>query len=568
MKTPIAKSPAESRALPRLAAAALIVLGCAAYFNCFHGVFLFDDEKHILGNPAISSLWPLSQSMFAALNAARPLVGLSFALNYALSGYNIWSYHLFNLLVHLLSGLALFGIVRLACGSPRLAEEWAPRALGVAFTAALFWTVHPMHTQAVTYITQRFQSMMGLFYLLTVYFSLKVFGGAEDRPRYFFEACAALCCLAGMACKQDMLTAPLLVLLLDRAFFAGGFAAALKKNARLYLGLAAGWALLAVLSGAAPKAYFAGFFNTPVTPADYALTQLAVITNYISLSFLRGDFCFDYRWSTVHSIKEVLPQAVFICALLAATAWAWLKRSPWAAPGSWFFGTLAVSSSFFPIADFSCEYRMYLPLAAITTLSAMAVWKAGGLVPGRWRGLFLVLAVSLPGIVLMRRTYRENKVYADVDVLWADVAKKRPQNSRAWNNVGVGYEIKGDLPNAVACYLRSYAIDPSYGAVLDSLARAEIKLGRTKDAIAHLEQAVAGYPVYRYPMPHFRLAELLAQKGLAAEAILNYERAIEIDPNFAEAYYGLGTLYVRLGQAPRGAPYLQKAAALGRFNVK
>ncbi|HXA14671.1 MAG TPA: hypothetical protein VNW23_06045, partial [Opitutaceae bacterium] len=154
-----------------LAGGCIVLAAFAAYHNSFSGPFVFDDLGSIPDNPTIRHfrpVWPvLSPSTPGVGVSGRPLLNLSFALNYAISGLNVWSYHALNLAVHILGGLVLFGVVRRTL--LRLGGKFEAGALPLALLAALIWTVHPVQTASVTYISQRAESLMGLCYLLTLY---------------------------------------------------------------------------------------------------------------------------------------------------------------------------------------------------------------------------------------------------------------------------------------------------------------------------------------------------------------------------------------------------------------
>src|SRR5580692_7194183 len=174
-----------------LGAAGIIVLaGLVAYHNSFGGAFVLDDQQAIVENASLRHLWPIWSPLHATtLNATvngRPLLNLSLALNYAVSGLQPWSYHAANLLIHLLAGLALFGVARRT-----LERGGAGRAaLPAAGAIALLWTVHPLQTEAVTYVVQRAESLMGLCYLLTLYCFIRY---AEGARRAGWGGLCALC---------------------------------------------------------------------------------------------------------------------------------------------------------------------------------------------------------------------------------------------------------------------------------------------------------------------------------------------------------------------------------------
>ncbi|HZP59876.1 MAG TPA: hypothetical protein VFB27_06085, partial [Opitutaceae bacterium] len=154
------------------AAGALLVLaGLATYLNSFAGPFIFDDELWITKNPSIRQLWPIGSVLWppsGAIYCGRPVLNLSLAVNYAWGGTGVGGYHAFNLAVHLVAGLALFGIVHRTLLLSRN-EIWRAQAARLAFFAALLWLVHPLQTESVTYVIQRAEALMGMFYLLTLY---------------------------------------------------------------------------------------------------------------------------------------------------------------------------------------------------------------------------------------------------------------------------------------------------------------------------------------------------------------------------------------------------------------
>jgi hypothetical protein len=177
---------ASSRARIWLAAALLTGASVFAYANTFQVPFLFDDMPSIVENPTIRHLWPPGQALSPPSEggvtvSGRPVLNLSLAVNYAISGLDLWSYHALNLAIHLLAGLTLFGVVRrtlrtLRGRSPLAGDGSESPASGllhsdsdlVAFVVAALWLLHPLQTESVTYIIQRAESLMGLFFLFTL----------------------------------------------------------------------------------------------------------------------------------------------------------------------------------------------------------------------------------------------------------------------------------------------------------------------------------------------------------------------------------------------------------------
>src|SRR5580704_15932078 len=126
----------------------LALLCAAAYCNTFHVPFIFDDLQSIVDNPAVRRLWPLSEVIASDLPTlvGRPLISLSLAINYAFGGYNVTGYHLFNLIVHFLNALLVFGILRRALGGFPSREDDPIQTLWVAYATAILWMLHPLVT--------------------------------------------------------------------------------------------------------------------------------------------------------------------------------------------------------------------------------------------------------------------------------------------------------------------------------------------------------------------------------------------------------------------------------------
>jgi hypothetical protein len=298
------------------------VAGALVYLNSFHGVFLFDDERFILENDRVCQFWPPWEWFANPENLERPVITLTLAANYLAGGRSAWGYHAFNLSVHLLAALALFGIARRTLVSERLRERFAGAATPLALCVALLWLVHPLQTQSVTYIWQRCESLMGLFFLLTLYCVIRGFGSARAGR---WHAAAVCCCVLGAGCKQVMVMAVPVVLLYDIVFLSGTVRAVLRRW-RLYAGLGMSWVLLALVTafGTSVKTGL-----TICTPWEYARSQPGVVLQYLRLALWPDTLCLDYWWPVARTVSEVLPGALVIGGLLAATAWALWRAPAW-----------------------------------------------------------------------------------------------------------------------------------------------------------------------------------------------------------------------------------------------
>ena len=363
--------------------AAILLAGGIAYANSLGGPFIFDDRLAIVASPNIRQWSPLSRVLLPVQEspvAGRPLVNLSFAIDYAIAGLDVRVYHLTNIAIHLLCALILFGIVRRTLESGGIALPFQPA--DVACAAALVWTVHPLNSEAINYLTQRTESMMALFYLLTLYAGVRAL---RSRRATWWQVLAVTACAFGMACKESMVTAPIMIVLYDRLFTFASLRHAFERRWPLYAGLAATWIVLATLEWTGPRVHSAGFASG-VGSWTYLLNQMVMIPRYLYLAVWPRSLVLNYGWPRMVTIKDVWPGALATAASAACATIALMRWPKVGFFGAWFFITLAPASSVVPIAtEVGAERRMYLPLAGLVVLAvvgAALVW--GRVMPNAW----------------------------------------------------------------------------------------------------------------------------------------------------------------------------------------
>jgi Flp pilus assembly protein TadD len=545
--------PAGHKKWVRLAALAIILAGTAAYFDSLSGQLLFDDPGAITDNPSIHSLWPpwrCLQPPPETTVSARPFVNFTLAINYALSGEDLRGYHVLNLIVHVLAGLTLLGIVRRSlagagAGVPALSRHATP----LATIAALVWMLHPIGTESVSYLVQRTESLMGLMYLLTLYCAIRVIGGGGRG----WTATATACCALGMAAKEVMVTAPILVLLYDRALAAGSFRNALRRRRGLYLALASTWAVLAACMLTGTRAQSAGF-HLGVSAWDYLKTQAGVILQYLRVALWPDELVFDYYWRIAQSPWQWAPQGIAMLLLLALTAVGVWRNRPWGFLGAWFFLILGPTSSFFPIVtEIAAEHRMYLPLAAIVCGAVVGAFHCGDLLvrPGRAtpaarRGLAVVGILASMGVIgtLGILTALRNLDYYSAKNLWTDTVLKRPDNPRALSNLGNQLEHEKDYDGALWYYLQAKKADPTYVLAMSNAGSLLVRTHHPQDALAYLHDVIRLSPAA--PGARNNLGVALMELGRPAEAVPSLRAAVELDGNNFEFHANLATAATRL----------------------
>ncbi len=534
-----------------LAAAALVLVGLLVYSNSLTGPFVFDDVEAIVKNPTLRH-W--SQSWMPPAHgetvSGRPLLNFTLAINYALGGLNPTGYHVVNLLIHLSAGLLLLGWVRRTLELPVLRKTFGSMALPLAFAVALLWIVHPLQTESVTYVAQRAESLMGLFYFLTLYAFVR---SLTSPAALRWQALAVAACLAGMLTKEVMVTVPLLVFLYDRTFGAGTFATAWRQRYKLYLALAATWLALVVEWLLSPARGGTAGFGLAISPWAYALKQCDAVARYLLLAVWPHPLVFDYGSALVANPWAILPQALVLAALFAGTIYALRRNPPLGFAGAFFFLVLAPTSSVVPVATQTmAEHRMYLPLAAVLAVAVLGSYTwAGRKILGLWFALALALGCM---------TYLRNRDYRTALLLWADTVRKNPGSARAHSQLGTAYLQLGQLPDALREYLLVVKIDPAYRDGYNDVGLVQLRQGRVEDALTTLAQSVERNP--EFAVAHFDYGNALFTGNRLAEAEKQYRAALRLQPNYAEAHNNLGAVLSKQGQMAAAVAEFQEALRL------
>ena len=569
------------------------LLGCllalavfAVYANSLRGEWIYDDYTDILGNQSVQRLWPLKEHFLQTTKGLtglhpRPLVSLSFTLNFLLGQNDPFLFHLTNVAIHALASLCLFGVLRRTLAEP-IGARWALHPpTGLAFTIALLWGLHPLQTEAVAYVTQRYESLMGLFVFLAL---LCVIRSTQSRHPIGWSAAAVLSCLLALASKEVAISLPILVLLYDRTFLAGSFRGAWRARRPLYLAFVATWILFAWNQLHVAGRQFAGF-ELPWTWWQYAMNQPAVILHYLRLTVWPQPLVLDYLWQPATTLAPLVPGWVVVGGLLAATLLAVVRNSWTGFLGAFFFLILAPTSSVLPILDLAVEHRMYLPLAPVLVFLVLGAHGLSQWLIARhprWASSLhaLTLASGASALALLGSlTYLRSDDYRDSLSLWRDTVIKMPDNPRARTNYAHALERAGKLDEAIAQLRFALSISPgnvtmrgNLGALLEEKgdhpqaiqelqkatqidptdARPWINLGLIHGRMKNLPQAEEALQRAltldpRSAPAHLEMGNLASLKGDAQAAMRQYQEAMRLQPGFSLAHWGAGEMLLKTG---------------------
>ncbi|MFZ4439371.1 MAG: tetratricopeptide repeat protein [Syntrophales bacterium] len=602
-------------------------MGFLIYSNTFRVPFLFDDEFVIVENSGVKDLGNINGSF----SGNRSLGFLTFALNYKLHGLHVVGYHVVNLLIHLLNALLVYALVALTLRTPygalHLQEEGAGFGSAVisrwlALLAALLFVSHPVQTQAVTYIAQRFASLATLFYLASLVMYIKARElGPSGKAGYAFYAVSLFSAVLAMRTKEIAFTLPVVIILYELMFFKGDMKRRFYHLVPFLLTMSLIPLTMMGWQGPAAGTGFSGIEEltrsagaASVSRWDYLNTQFRVIVTYLRLLFFPVNQNLDYDYPIYRSFFDpaVMLSFLFLLAMFCLGIYLFYKSSHEERFDGfylrivsfgifWFFVTLSVESSIIPIKDVIFEHRLYLPSVGffMAFLAGMAFVKVRLAERTRvFEQMFIpVLVLAVLGLSLS--AYARNRVWQDGITLWEDVVRKSPDKSRvhyglgtkyaerdryddaireyreairlypdhlaAISEIGSIYNRQGRVDEAIREYQAALKLDPSSAEVHNNLGVAYKKQNRFDDAIREYQAVLRLKP--HDAMARNNLGALYQELGKLDDAIREYRAAINSDIHHGRAYHSLGNLYLKMGKTEESRPLLERAVDLDPANV-
>lgn len=572
--------------------ALIALVGFLAYSNTFTVPFQFDDDAYIINNPIVrtfhyfrapSDVANLTERTPTAVPQAlryafmtRMLGYLTFAFNYHLHGLDVAGYHIVNLTIHILNGIFVFLILQATLRTSRLAGKVF---VGDFFAGAiaLLFVSHPIQTQAVTYISQRFASLAAFFYLLS--FLLYIRFSLSGRSRKVVYAGSLVCAVAAMLTKEFTITLPIILALYDITFLPGSARDRIRRLAPFAATLSIIPVLVFIQQGSlqsldSTMRTITAADSSGIPRSHYLLTQFRVAALYLRLLFVPVGQNVDHDIPVYTSLfaLPVLFSSLLLLTLVGFALWLYAvsKKKPeypelrLAAFGIvWFFITLSVESSIVPLGELVAEYRLYLPsigiILAVVSLFAYAA-KRFSLRPPLFYGLFALIIVSFLTAAFLRNT-----VWASEIALWKDAARKSSMRVRPHQNLGLYYQRQGRLQDAKHELISALALEPQNVELHNNLGVVYKQLGEYDHAVQEYMTVLRLSP--GDVMAHYNMGNVYLAQGRMPEAIREYETTVEIIPDYDEAHNNLGIAYLKSEQFDAAIREFNRALQLNPQNV-
>jgi Flp pilus assembly protein TadD len=557
----------------------VLLVGIIAYSNTFNVPFVLDDNSSIVNNIAVEKLSNVFHAYKLGIKFIqnRIFAYLTFAFNFELSGLDVTSYHVVNLVIHLVASVLVYVLLRLTFLTPYFAStgedgqsKLTRSGAGTSFLSpwyfiplfsALLFVAHPVQTQAVTYIVQRIASMATMFYLLSMVLYVRArlcidknnvdahHSGNRSFSHIIYFTGSVLAAVVAMKTKEIAFTLPLAIVLYEIFFFRGSW----RKRLLYLLPLLAtlpiipltilGFLDVGVDEQAAmewrPEQQEQLRVGTPLSRIDYLFTQFRVIVTYLRLMLLPVNQNLDYDYPVYKTFlnPEVFLSFTLLMVILGAGVYLFFitRRRPGAHDKEgrttlrlvaygilWFFLTLSIESSLVPIKDVIMEHRLYLPFFGAATAFATILYYLIEKIAGKKKTTLLLLSMTVLVLALGVATYQRNHVWGTSLRLWQDIVSKSPNKARPVNNLGKALEEAGKRGEAFEAFSTAIKLDPAY------------------------------YKAY------YNLADLYLVSDQPEKALPLLQVAIQLNPDFTEAYVSVGAAFMRAGKFREVTVFLQQ----------
>ncbi|MBM2814074.1 MAG: hypothetical protein HW421_836 [Ignavibacteria bacterium] len=535
----------------------IAIIGLAIYSSIFNNSMHFDDFLWS-NNPNIRNF---DIDGIFHINRFRVLTFLSFAFNYIISEYRLWSYYLLNIIVHILNSFFVFLIIKNLFDIPRLQGFFKKKEIIIiSIAGCLLFLTHPLQTSAVTYIYQRLASLAALFYLSTMFFYIK-FRLSENSGinKYTYLYFTAIMFILGLFTKENTFTVPVMIMIFELIFYPRNL---LKNPSILIVGLS--FFLICGLVFAmftSPENVFTNLTSDEgrnINSWNYFLTQMKVIPSYFRLLILPFNQNVDYDVKLAGSFFELPVIAGFLLNIFIMIFGIWnIKRNRMVAFGIlWFYIAISVTSSFIPIWDLMFEHRVYLGLTGFIFLII------GVLVQIRNTRYFkpAIAFLFLASVIFSFMTYNRNKVWDSEYTLWEDAIAKSPNKARPYNGRGLVHHNFNNFPAALSDFNKAISLNPKFLSAYQNRGITYFDMQKYNKAILDYNVCIKAAP-FDKSIYHNR-ANAYFKLEQYDSAIADYSVCLAQKTNFLQAYYYRGKSYNKINNFDAAIKDFEKILSL------
>jgi len=522
----------------------IVVLGFAIYGNALGGKFVWDDENLVKGNAYIKNLSHLPDIFTKDIAAGvgqkyyfyRPLQMVTYMGDHFLWGLDVRGYHFTNILFHILVAFGLYWFISIL---------YSDRMLSL-FTSLLF-LVHPLHTEAVTYISGRADSLAALFILLTFIFYIKYLHSSSITSYVLMLITYTLAFLS----RENSIILPVFLLLYHYSFR--------KKIQPKGLVSILGVALIYVLLRLTLLRSLLIHTAVTTTLLERIPGFFVAISSYIRLMVLPFNLHMEYGNKLFSFGNPLAILGLLILILSLACIFVQKKTRGVTFFGlCWFFIMLLPISNIYPVNAYMAEHWLYLPSVGLFLV------LAGGLnrlyKSEKTKQLTLIILVILLAFYSLL-TARQNIYWRDPIVFYEKTLKYAPDSARMNNNLGNVYNDVNKKKEAIAAYKKAIELDPKYADAYYNLANIYYAINRRGEAIPLYKKAIKFDPIHA--SAYNNMGTAYNSVGKKEEAIAAYKKAIALEPGDPNAYYNLAMIYFRIEKYELAVKYCNKAERLG-----
>ncbi len=583
---------------PSIAVVVIVVTGVLLYGHTLPFPFVFDDHVYLVQNPLVKDAHSFAYNGdFVAFSTysrragldpdlsvnfiLRPVTYFTFYINYIIGGMKPAGFRAVNIAIHCANAVLFFIVLlHLLRESRKSGSLTAVSENFISFVAALFFLVHPLQTESVTYVVQRFTSLAVFFYLLTILTYFISHSTVNKITARFFRWTSVFVLVVGMLSKEDLFTVPFMLVALDWLVMGIPLKLVWRRTLPYFcclpiipalIGLTA-WAQQSGTASLAAAVNITNPYPDPNYPYHYALTQLSAVLTYLRLILVPYGQNLDWEYPLSKSLwdTQVISSVAIIGGILLVTWWLYYKRQADARRSLifcsviWYFVTIAISSSIIPLPDVMVEHRCYI--ATIGAFTAMAccidiarTYFVDRQVLSRTVAVFAGVWI----LALIGATVARNEVWRSEISNWTDVISKSPGKFRPLMNLGVAYVEHGKPRKGIACFRKALLIEPALICGYENLATVENSLQNYGEALIVTQVGLKCAP--QSIKLHFNQAVAYNGLGQKQKSVEWFKKSIGISPAHKQSHLALGMLYSELKQYDEALKHYKIAASLPAF---